>query len=51
MADMYAQIIGDKQLLANLNALAPKVKKRIMKPAMRVSLPPYWIRNNIAWVQ
>lgn len=35
MADMYAQIIGDKQLLANLNALAPKVKKRIMKPAMR----------------
>ena len=35
MADIYAEIIGDKQLIANLNALAPKIKKKIMKPAMR----------------
>lgn len=35
MTDIYAEIIGDKQLIANLNALAPKIKKKIMKPAMR----------------
>ena len=35
MIDLNAQIIGDKRLIKKLNSLAPRLKKKVMKSAMR----------------
>ena len=35
MAEMLVKVLGDKQLIKNLQMLPERMKKRVMKPAMR----------------
>lgn len=35
MADPIGNVVMDKNLLANLNAVAPRIKKAVMRPAFR----------------
>lgn len=35
MADPIAKVVLDKNLLANLNAVSPRVKRAVMRPAFR----------------
>lgn len=35
MAEMLVKVLGDKQLIKNLEMLPERMKKRVMKPAMR----------------